>query len=173
MIFGPGELSVIASWSVMSSPSSTDYWGNEDLDPAVLDELAVIEANQVASTSRSVGQRSPSETMPPNPEFDDSFDPFNVDIQDLQGLDAATEDYRRKEAAAPASKSPSSNPFGRSLQTTLFGDVLSPRSSSPKEPSSSQQRSPEHSTDRKVKKWDHTAFAKTGTKRKTGKRKAR
>jgi hypothetical protein len=139
----------------MSSPSSCDYWGDEDLSPAVLDELAVFEANQVASTSRLVGRRSPFETMPPlstNPESDDSFDPFNVDMQNLQGLDAATEDYRRKEAAAPAapaSKPPSSNTFGRSLQTTL------------------------HSTDRKVKKWDHTAFAKTETKRKTGKRKAR
>ena len=95
-----------------SSPSSCDYWGDEDLNPAVLDELAVFEANQVASTSRLVGRRSPSETMPPlstNPESEDSFDPFNVDIQDLRGLDAATEDYRRKEAAAraaPASVSP-------------------------------------------------------------------
>jgi hypothetical protein len=86
-----------------SSPSSCDYWGNEDLNPAVLNELAIFEANQVTSTSRLVGQRSPSETMPPlstNPESKDSFDPFNIDIQDLQGLDAATEDYRWKEVAA-------------------------------------------------------------------------
>jgi ATP-dependent DNA helicase MPH1 len=160
----------------MSSPSN--YWGDEDLNSAVLNELAVIEATQVASTSRSVVQR----TMPPlstNPESDDVFDLFNVDIQDLQELDAAIEDDYRRKQAAPASKSPSSKTFGRSLsgrQTTLFGDVLSPRSSSPKKPSTSRrgaQRSPERSTDRKVKQWDHTAFAKTGTKRKTGKRKAK
>jgi hypothetical protein len=76
--------------------------------------------------------------------------------------------------AASASKSPSSNTFGRSLsRRQTIGDVLSPRSSlqNLKEPSSSrqgaQQRSPEHSTNRKVKKWDHTAFVKTGTNRET------
>lgn len=161
----------------MSSPGS--YWGDEDFNSAVLSELAVIEANQIASTSRSLMRRSPSppKAMPPlstNPASDDVYDLFNVDIQDFQELDAAIEkDLRRKEAA-PTSKSPT---FGRSLsgrQTTLFGNVLSP---SPKKPSSSrrgaQQRSPERSTDRKIKKWDHTAFSKTGTKRKTGKRKAK
>jgi ATP-dependent DNA helicase MPH1 len=166
----------------MSSPSS--YWGDEDLNSAVLNELDVIEATQVASTSRPVVRRTPPKTMPPpftNPDSDDVFDlTFDVDIQDLRELDAAIEkDYRRK-GAAPTSKSPSSNTFGRSLsgrQTTLFGDVISPTISSPKKPSSSnrgaQQRSPEKSSDRKVKKWDHTAFSKTGVKRKTGKRKAR
>ena len=162
---------------IMSSPNS--YWGDEELNSAVLNELAVIEATQVASTSRPLVRRSPSKTMPPfaNPDSDDIFDlTFNVDIQDLQELDAAIEkDYRRKEAAPTSS----SNTFGRSLssrQTTLFGDVISP-GSSPKKPSSSrraaQQQSPKRSTDRKVKKWDHTAFAKTGMKRKAGKRKAR
>lgn len=159
----------------MSSPS--DYWGDEDLNSAVLNELAVIEATQVASTSRPAVRRSPPRTMPPNQDSDDVFDlTFDVDVQDLRELDAAIEnDYRRK-GAAPTAKSPSSNTFGRSLsgrQTTLFGDVISPRSS-PKKPSSSrrgaQQGSPEKSADRKVKKWDHTAFAKTGAKRK---RKAR
>ena len=166
----------------MSSPNS--YWGDEELNSAVLNELAVIDATQVASTSRPLVRRSPSKAVPPhfaNPDSDDIFDlTFNVGIQDLQELDAAIEkDYRRK-GAASISKSPSSKTFGRSLsgrQTTLFGDVISPRSSSPKKPSSSrrvaQQPSPRHSTDRKVKKWDHTAFAKTGVKRKVGKRKAR
>ncbi|KAI9445432.1 P-loop containing nucleoside triphosphate hydrolase protein [Lactarius indigo] len=163
----------------MSSPNS--YWGDEELNSAVLNELAVIEATQIASTSRPV-LRSPPKTVPPpltNLDSDDLFDlTFDVGVQDLQELDAAIEkDYRRK--AAPASKSPSSNTFGRSLsgrQTTLFGGVV-PRSPSPKKPSSSrrgaQQKSPNHSTERKVKKWDHTAFAKTGAKRKTGKRKAK
>ena len=112
-----------------------------------------------------------------DPEYDDFFEPLNLDIEDLQKLDAVIEnDYRRMGAA---SKSPSSSTFGRSLSgRRTIGGVLSPRSSSPKElnePSSScqgmPQRSPEHSTDRKVKKWDHTAFAKTlaktGTKGKT------
>ncbi|KAH9075821.1 P-loop containing nucleoside triphosphate hydrolase protein [Lactarius deliciosus] len=159
----------------MSSPNS--YWGDEELNSAVLNELAVIEATQIASTSRPV-VRSPPKTVPPlaKQDSDDLFDlTFDVDAQGLQELDAAIEkDYIRK--AAP----PSSNTFGRSLsgrQTTLFGGIVPPRSPSPKKPPSSrrgaQQKSPSHSTDRKVKKWDHTAFAKTGAKRKTGKRKAK
>ncbi|KAH8998735.1 P-loop containing nucleoside triphosphate hydrolase protein [Lactarius hatsudake] len=159
----------------MSSPNS--YWGDEELNSAVLNELAAIEATQIASTSRPV-VRSPPKTVPPlaKQDSDDLFDlTFDVDVQDLQELDAAIEkDYRRK--AAPSS----SNTFGRSLsgrQTTLFGGIVPPRSPSPKKPPSSrrgaQQKSPRHSTDRKVKKWDHTAFAKTGAKRKTGKRKAK
>ncbi|KAH8992001.1 P-loop containing nucleoside triphosphate hydrolase protein [Lactarius akahatsu] len=159
----------------MSSPNS--YWGDEELNSAVLNELAVIEATQIASTSRPV-VRSPPKTVPPlaKQDSDDLFDlAFDVDAQDLQELDAAIEkDYRRK--AAPSS----SNTFGRSLsgrQTTLFGGIVPPRSPSPKKPPSSrrgaQQKSPSHPTDRKVKKWDHTAFAKTGAKRKTGKRKAK
>jgi len=157
----------------MSSPNS--YWGDEELNSAVLNELAVFEATQIASTSKPVVRRSPSKTGPPpftNADSDDLFDlTFNVDVQDLQELDAAIEkDYVRK----------ASNTFGRSLsgrQTTLFGGVISPRSSSPKKPPSSrraaQQKSPRRLNDRKDKKWDHTAFAKTGVKRKVGKRKER
>ncbi|KAH9006014.1 P-loop containing nucleoside triphosphate hydrolase protein [Lactarius hatsudake] len=137
----------------MSSPNS--YWGDEELNSAVLNELAAIEATQIASTSRPV-VRSPPKTVPPfaKQDSDDLFDlTFDVDLQDLQELDAAIEkDYRRK--AAPSS----SNTFGRSLsgrQTTLFGGIVPPRSPSPKKPPSSrrgaQQKSPRHSTDRKVR----------------------
>jgi ATP-dependent DNA helicase MPH1 len=123
----------------------------------------------------------PLSTNSESDELFDFFDPLNFTIQDLQELDAAVDndyrhnDYRRKEAAACASK-PSSNTFGRSLSgRQTISDVLSPRSSSPKILSPSrgaQQRSPEHSADRKVKEWKCNAFAKTGTKWKTGKRKA-
>jgi hypothetical protein len=55
-----------------------------------------------------------------NPEYDDFFEPLNLDIEDLQELDARIEnDYRRKGGAASASKPPSSNTFGRFLHDVV------------------------------------------------------
>jgi ATP-dependent DNA helicase MPH1 len=168
----------------MSSPSG--YWDDEELNSAVLNELAVIEASQVASTSKQIIRKSesPSKTVPPPltvADSDDLFDlTFDVDVQDLQQLDAAIEkDYRRQTGST--SKTPLSGAVPRSLpgrQTTLLGDVLSPENSPSKKPPSSrrrthQRKSPIRPVNRKTKKWDHTAFAKTGTRRNVGKGKGK
>jgi ATP-dependent DNA helicase MPH1 len=162
----------------MSSPSR--YWGDEELNSAVLNELAAIEAGQVASTSKPT-IRKPSPDLGPTPltvaDSDDLFDlMFDLDVQELEMLDAAIEnDYRRK--ADSTSKSPSSGALtARPLsgrQVTLFGDVVSPRTSPSKKPQSSrgsvqQRKSPTRPVNRKKKKWDHTAFAKTGRRRRAG-----
>jgi ATP-dependent DNA helicase MPH1 len=159
----------------MSSPSH--YWDDEELNSAVLDELAAIEASQVASTSKPT-VRKPSPDLGPTPlaiaDSDDLFDlTFDLDVQELEMLDAAIEnDYRRR--ADSTSKSPSSGALtARPLsgrQVTLFGDVVSPRTSPSKRPQTSrgsvqQRRSPTRPVNRKKKKWDHTAFAKTGRRR--------
>jgi len=166
------------SYPLMSSPSG--YWDDDEINPAVLNELAAIEASQVASTSKPM-VRKPSANLVPPPltvaDSDDLFDlSFDVGVQDLQMLDAAIErDYRQK--AGSTSKSPSSGTFSsRSLsgrQVTLFGDVISPKTSPSKKPPSSrrgaqQRRSPSRPVNRKTKKWDHTAFAKTGRRPKVG-----
>ena len=164
----------------MSSPSY--YWGEEEINSAVLNELAAFEASQVASTSKPA-VRKPSESsnqVPPSltvADSDDSFDfTFDIGAQDLQSLDAAIErDYRR--TAGSPSKSPSRGLSTRSLsgrQLTLFGDVISMNTSPSKRPPSSsrtvqQRKSPTRPVNRKTKKWDHTAFAKTGRRRKAGK----
>jgi ATP-dependent DNA helicase MPH1 len=163
----------------MSSPSH--YWDDNELNSAVLNELAAFEASQVASTSKPTIRKPSANSVPPPliaEDSDDLFDlSFDVGVQDLQRLDAAIErDYQRK--GGSASKSPSSGAFtARSLsgrQITLFGEVISPRTSPSKKPSSSrggpqQRKSPTRQVNRKVKKWDHTAFAKTGRRPKVGK----
>jgi ATP-dependent DNA helicase MPH1 len=165
----------------MSSPSR--YWDDEELNSAVLNELAAIDPPQVASTSKPT-VRKPSPDLGPTPltvaDSDDLYDlTFDVGVQDLQMLDAAIErDYRRK--ADPTSKAPSSGAT-RTLpgrQTTLFGDVISPRTSPSKKPPSSRQsvqqrKSPTRPVNRKTKKWDHTAFAKTGRRQRAGKGKGK
>jgi hypothetical protein len=40
--------------TLMSSPSG--YWDDNEISPAVLNELAAIEASQVASTSKALSQ---------------------------------------------------------------------------------------------------------------------
>lgn len=167
----------------MSSPSR--YWDDDEINSAVLNELAAIEASQVASTSKPV-VRKPSFNVVQPPltaaDSDDLFDfSFDVGVQDLQRLDAAIEqDYKRK--ADSISKSPSSGALttrplsGR--QTTLFGDVISPRTSPSRKPPSSrrgaqQRKSPTRQVNRRNKKWDHTAFAKTGKRQRGGKGKGK
>jgi ATP-dependent DNA helicase MPH1 len=161
----------------MSSPSH--YWDDEELNSAVLNELAAIESGQVASTSKPT-VRKPSPNLGPTPltvaDSDDLFDlTFDLDVQELEILDAAIEnDYRRK--ADSTSKSPSSGALTRPLsgrQLTLFGDVVSPRTSPSKKPQTSresvqQRKSPTRPVNREKKKWDHTAFAKTGRRRRAG-----
>lgn len=164
----------------MSSPSR--YWDDEELNSAVLNELAAIEPRQVASTSEPT-VRKPSPDRPPTPlavaDSDDLFDvTFDLDVQELQRLDAAIEkDYGRK-----ADSTSRSGPLTvRSLsgrQVTLFGDVISPRTSPSKKPQTSrgsvqQRKSPTRPVNRKPKKWDHTAFAKTGRRRKAGRGKGK
>ena len=162
----------------MSSPSH--YWDDEELNSAVLNELAAIEVGQVASTSKPT-VRKPSPELGPTPltvaDSDDLFDlTFDLDVQELEMLDAAIEnDYRRKPDSTP--KSPSSGALtARPLtgrQVTLFGDVVSPRTSPSKKSQTSrggaqQRKSPTRPVNHKKKKWDHTALAKTGRRRRAG-----
>ena len=137
-----------------------------------------------ASTSKPIVRKPSTNSGPPlaAADSDDLFDlSFDVGVQDLQRLDAAIErDYRRK--TGTASKSPSSGaPTARSLsgrQVTLFGDVVSPNPSPSKKASSSRRsaqhrKSPTRPVNRKTKKWDHTAFAKTGRRSKAGRGKGK
>ncbi|KAI0286801.1 hypothetical protein BGY98DRAFT_929898 [Russula aff. rugulosa BPL654] len=162
----------------MSSPSH--YWDDEELNSAVLNELAAIEASQVASTSKTT-VRKPSPDLGPTPltvaDSDDLFDlTFDLDVQELEKLDAAIEDDYRQKADSTSKSSSSGAPTARPLsgrQLTLFGDVVSPRTSPSKKPQTSrgsgqQRKSPTRPVNRKQKKWDHTAFAKTGRRRRAG-----
>ncbi|KAI9435862.1 hypothetical protein H4582DRAFT_2059327 [Lactarius indigo] len=101
---------------VMNSP---DSYGDLELDPAVFNELAVIEATILSTSSTSTptqtattpGQRLPSKKEVPltdpdldsdsNGMFDPTFD--NLDIQDLVKMDAAiADDYLKASQSHPS-----------------------------------------------------------------------
>ncbi|KAH9038090.1 hypothetical protein EDB85DRAFT_1934336 [Lactarius pseudohatsudake] len=150
--------------------NSPDCYGDLELDPAALNELAVFEATQIASTSSTssptqtipVDQRSASNKEAPltDPDVDSDsnelFDPtFNPSTQDMEKLDAAIVEKYRK--IGMASQYPS-----------RLHDDKSPMFSSSSQ--GTEQKSPGHSIDHKVKKID--VLSKSGTKQKAKKRKA-
>ncbi|GLB36402.1 hypothetical protein LshimejAT787_0306900 [Lyophyllum shimeji] len=99
---------------------------------------------------------------------DDSFYDLTLDIDEseLQKLDDFVKDAYNGKAPPVAGPSKSTS---ATHQTTLFGDVLPPSSSTPSarpqmQRSKSAPRNPFGQQSRKTKVWDHTAFAKTGLK---------
>ncbi|KAJ7293338.1 hypothetical protein C8J57DRAFT_1268767 [Mycena rebaudengoi] len=128
---------------------SDGYFDDDDLDDAVFEQLDEIEA---------------AHTAPPLRESSFDSDDFTLDtfIEDS---------YQGKAQPVAGPSKPAA--FG-SRQTTLFGAVLSP--SAPKAPArapiqrtKSTPRNPFGQQAPKTKKWDHTAFAKSGQRRGKGK----
>ncbi|KAI0321122.1 hypothetical protein OF83DRAFT_401593 [Amylostereum chailletii] len=166
---------------------SSDGYFEDDMDDAFFNELDTIEATQLQSppitqqTEPSVPvSRPPRSTATPIAiDDDDYFDmTFDVDESELQKLDHAIQDiYAGKPAPAPVAGPSRSRSFARvpskgGRQTTLFGEVL-PQTKPPSKSAESSRPTTERTKSagqrelfRKTKKWDHTAFAKSGSRRK-------
>ena len=166
--------------------SSDGYFdGDDDFDDSALAQLDAIEAahlspgksnTQLATTSGSGSSR------PAPPRKENSFYEFSFDMDegDLAQLDDFIEDAYEGKAQPVAGPS---KPFARTtssntVQTTLFGERLPPSTSSgagktkgSMERTKSSQRNVFGKQPAKTKKWDQTAFAKSGIKQ--GKSKAK
>jgi ATP-dependent DNA helicase MPH1 len=152
--------------------SDFDYTFDE-LDSEVLDQIDKIDAahtqasapgshNQIASTSKATPQKEPPPTLP-TPDSSDSFDDFAFDIDDdvIAQLD-----------------NPIAGPSKLTRQTTLDGRILpqTKSSSSVSRPQPERTRTssnPFGKASNKTKKWDMTAFAKTGLRPKAAARRKR
>ncbi|KAJ7706436.1 hypothetical protein B0H17DRAFT_1037209 [Mycena rosella] len=126
------------------------------LDDAALQQIDAIEA----SHNRPPPTREAS--------FDvEDFTFGDIDERELERLDTFIEDTYQGKAQPVAGPSRTAS-YG-TLQTTLFGEVLPP--SAPKAPrpqvqgTKSAPRNPFGQQAPKTKKWDHTAFSKSGLKR--------
>lgn len=160
--------------------SSDGYFdGVDDFDEEALGQLDAIEA-----THFSPPKKLPLPASRPPLSTQDSFYDLSLDVNEneLAQLDNFIEDAYQGRAQPVAVAGPSK--FGRStsskLQTTLFGDVIQPVASSstakPKstiERTKSAPRNPFGQQAPKTKKWDQTAFAKSGGSKSKGKGKAR
>src|SRR5882762_4998547 len=115
--------------------SSDGYFEDDDINPALLNEIDAIEAahfspQKANEPSRSLGQARPLTRAVSSGSdlFDDST--FDVDEAELQRLDIFIEDSYQGKAAPVAGPSRTTSTTKRKLQMTLFGDVLQPEASS-------------------------------------------
>ena len=164
--------------------SLDDYFdGDDDFDEEALGQLDAIEAAHFTPAKRL--PPSPFSASKPPLSTQDSFYDLSLDVDEneLAQLDNFIQDaYQGRVqpvavAAGPSQFSRSTS--GNKLQTTLFGDIIQPvaSSSSNKGPTIERaktvSRNPFGQQGLKTKKWDQTAFAKSGGSKGKGKGKAR
>jgi ATP-dependent DNA helicase MPH1 len=150
--------------------SSDGYFdGNDGFDEEALGQLDAIEAAHF----------SPAKKLSSTPlSTQDSFYDLSLDVDEneLAQLDNFIQDAYQGRTQPVAVAGPSQ--FNK-LQTTLFGDIMQPVASSTSnrgskiERTKSTPRNPFGQQGPKTKKWDQTAFAKSGGSKGKGKAKAR
>ena len=151
--------------------SSDGYFdGDDGFDEEALGQLDAIEAAHFSPAKKLL------------PSAHDSFYDLSLDVDDneLAQLDSFIQDAYQGRAVAVAGPSQiNRSTSGNKLQTTLFGDIMQPvpYSTSNKcstiERTKSMPRNPFGQQVPKTKKWDQTAFAKSGGSKGKGKAKAR
>jgi ATP-dependent DNA helicase MPH1 len=163
--------------------SSDGYFdGNDDFDEEALGQLDAIAAAHFSPPKKLHPIPFPASTPPLSAQ--DSFYDLSLDVDEneLAQLDNFIQDAYQGRAQPVAVAGPSQ--FSRStssnkLQTTLFGDVIQPVASSTSNKGSTMERTksvprnPFGQRVPKTKKWDQTAFAKSGPSKGKGKGKAR
>jgi ATP-dependent DNA helicase MPH1 len=161
--------------------SSDGYFnGDDDFDEEALGQLDAIEAAHF-SPAKKLPPTSFSASKPPLSAQDSFYDlSLDVDENELAQLDNFIQDAyqgRAQPVAGPSQFSRSTS--GIKSQTTLFGDIIQPVASSTSNKGSkiervkSVPRNPFGQQMPKTKKWDQTAFAKSGGSKVKGKGKAR
>jgi ATP-dependent DNA helicase MPH1 len=157
--------------------SSDDYFDDDSLDPAILEQIDAIESEFI---TRHKDPSPPPQPLKPvqrdaSSDYEDSFNFDEAALARLDDVEAGH--YGHIEPIAGPSRHRSSS-SARPVQTTLFGDVL-PNSPNKRkfttktstQASKTASRNPFGQHAKQTKKWDHTAFAKTGLK--SGKSKAK
>ncbi len=161
---------------------SSDGYFDDELDSAFLQAVDAIEAAHTSPQPKrplAVPRSLPSEVIHVDDSYD--FDSFDVDDDGFAMIDQICNDAlsKDKQYTAPPRNSngisSSSRPTKATVQTTLFGGVAKQPtqggSSGASSSKSTLQRRTSSSNNvftgrlQKTKKWDHTAFAKTGWKK--------
>lgn len=169
--------------------NSDDYF-DDDMDSAFLEQVDALEAAHTQAQARPQAlatrphppRAQPRAPSPANPviEIDDSydFDTLDIDEADLQAIDQACHDAlngRKTPVAGPSKSGLQRTASAATVQTTLFGGVAEQPVAGPSTAAPHSGRGPQRRTSsatnlflgkpNKTKKWDHTAFAKSGWKK--------
>ncbi len=163
---------------------SSDGYFDDELDSAFLQAVDAIEAAHTSPQPKRPLAVPPPRSLPSEvihvDDFDD-FDPFDFDDDGLAMIDQICNDAlsKDKQHTAPPRNS---NDIGSSsrltkatAQTTLLGGVSKQHTQGDSSGASSSKSTLQRSTSssnnvftgfpQKTKKWDHTAFARTGWKK--------
>lgn len=172
--------------------SSDDYFGDDTIDEDILLTVDAIEAAHTQPPKSAVtqptrrgppqssrAQSSTTRNAPPAQEVidvDDTYDFDTLDDIQLEAIDKICNGASKRQPVA----SSSGTTFRRAassatVQTTLFGGVAQPTSPSRNKSASTSRSTLQRTASRldniytgkpnKTKKWDHTAFAKSGWKK--------
>ena len=161
---------------------SSDGYFEDDIDQEFLNQLDVIEASQLASSSTpappAARARARGPSLPVVADDSDYDMAFDVDEQELQKLDVLIEHaYHLRPATKPQSNGVCRQPSKGGIQTTLFGGIADTSAPSKGEGPSKHPFQRSKSTGqhpKKTKVWDHTAYTKSGPrKRKSDKGKGK
>ena len=153
--------------------SSDGYFDGDDFDADALAQIDAIEAVHFSPKKRTGHSSTNDRSRPPMNE--DSFDDisFNVNDSELRKLDAfIKESYEGISApVAGPSRTFARTSSNNMVQTTLFGGVADqqPTNNTNKarpdlQRTNTTQRNLFGQQARKTKKWDQTAFAKSGVR---------
>ncbi|KAH9835748.1 P-loop containing nucleoside triphosphate hydrolase protein [Rhodofomes roseus] len=152
--------------------SSDDAYFDDELDSAFLNEIDAIEAahasppkpaKPAAHLSSSRGPPSPAREVI-DVEDSDPFDAFDFDVAVLQDI----QEGRAREPEAGPSRAPMQRISSKNtIQTTLLGGIVQESTNSKPKSSTKAPMQRTHSAratlaERKTRRWDHTAFAKSG-----------
>lgn len=154
--------------------SSDGYFnGEDDIDSEALAEIEAIEAAHASRHPSRLTTSTDQNKRPPPPAKENSFNDisFNVDESDLKKLDEFIKDaYQNSGVSVAGPRKFTRTTSTNMVQTTLLGGVVGQQPSGTNKPrtqmqrTTSTQRNPFGQQARKTKKWDQTAFAKTGVK---------
>lgn len=172
--------------------SSDDYF-DDDLDDDVLSRVDAIEAAHTQASVPSAGRSEPAgppqralppRAAPPTQEVidvDDTYDFDTLDDIELQAIDEICDQALNGKPAQPtAGSSRATSALHRTtsaatVQTTLFGGIVQNANPSRNGTAATSRTTVQRHNSRsnniftgkpnKTKKWDHTAFAKSGWKK--------
>lgn len=159
---------------------SSDEYFDDDIDPAILQELDLLEAAAFARNPPPANENNPPPLAGKQPtaieisDLDD-YGSFSLDDAQLKQFDdICAQNLDGRPVAGPSHTAPrfaQRTSSKSTVQTTLFGEILQPGVKTSNRTFQRTSSKAAQREEKRTKQWDHTVFAKTGWKSSKGKQK--